>query len=120
MVAAAGAGPPPIDRKMLTADSFAQAIGFCLTPSARHAASSIAAMMKSEEGVKNAAASFHQNVPWNDMQCNLLSSETAVWSLNGGKMKVSHKALAILSQFEKIDMQQMKRYVYHTKLLYHD
>lgn len=109
MVAAAGAGPPPIDRKTLTAESLAQAIEFCLTPNARHAASSIAAIMKSEDGVKNAAASFHQNVPWKDMQCDLLPSETAAWSFDRGKMKVSHKTLAILSQFAKIDMQQMKR-----------
>ncbi|KAK9847344.1 sterol glucosyltransferase [Penicillium brevicompactum] len=110
MVAAAGAGPPPIDRKTLTTERLAEAIGFCLTPTARHAASSIAALMRSEEGTSNAAMSFHRHIPWKEMQCDLLPSEIAVWTIGRKKLKVSHRAMAILSQNQKIDMQHTKLY----------
>ena len=120
MVAAAGAGPPPLDKNKLTAQSLAEAIGFCLTPNAQAAASSIAALMRVEEGVQNAAASFHQNVPWVDMKCDLLPSETAVWLFEKRGLKISHKALTILSQLDRIDMQQIKMCVWRSKFLYVD
>ncbi|OQE69651.1 hypothetical protein PENNAL_c0130G04309 [Penicillium nalgiovense] len=107
MVSAAGAGPPPIDIKTLTAESLAEGIKFCLTSDARRAASSIAALMRSEEGVENAAASFHRHIPWGDMKCDVLPSETAVWLFGHKKIKLSHKGLAILSEYEKIDMKKV-------------
>ncbi|KAF4240524.1 hypothetical protein CNMCM6457_007102 [Aspergillus fumigatiaffinis] len=81
MVAAAGAGPAPIDHKALTAQGLADAIRFCLSLDSQRAAASIAARMGSENGVSNAAASFYRHIPWEAMQCDLLPSETAKWSL---------------------------------------
>lgn len=117
MVSAAGAGPPPIDIKTLTAESLAEGIKFCLTSDARRAASSIAALMRSEEGVENAAASFHRHIPWGDMKCDVLPSETAVWLFGHKKIKLSHKGLAILSEYEKIDMKKVILYVEHALIL---
>ncbi|KAB8224498.1 hypothetical protein BDV33DRAFT_233433 [Aspergillus novoparasiticus] len=109
MVAAAGAGPSPIDHKVLTVKRLSEAIAFCLTRNAQQAAASIAARMKSEDGVSNAAASFHRNIPWKDVKCDLLPSEAAAWLIDKKRgLKISHKAMVILSQHKQIDMQHLK------------
>jgi hypothetical protein len=120
MVAAAGAGPGPIDIKSLTAKGLADAIGFCLTTQAQQAATSIAAMMKSEDGVANAVTSFHWQLPWQDLRCDLLPNEHAVWSIDRKGLKISHKALAILSQHNMIDLHNVKLYVSQARTLRHD
>ncbi|KAE8367533.1 hypothetical protein BDV27DRAFT_142686 [Aspergillus caelatus] len=109
MVAAAGAGSLPIDHKELTAKALSDSIRFCLTKSAQQAAASIAVKMKAEDGVSNAAASFHRHIPWKDLKCDLLPSETAAWLVDKKRgLKLSHKAMAILSQHQMIDMQHLK------------
>lgn len=112
MVAAAGAGPSPIDHKVLTIKLLSEAIAFCLTRNAQQAAASIALRMKSEDGVSNAAASFHRHIPWKDVKCDLLPSEAAAWLVDKKRgLKLSHKAMVILSQHKQIDMQHLKPYV---------
>ncbi|QMW46761.1 hypothetical protein G4B11_010216 [Aspergillus flavus] len=111
MVAAAGAGPSPIDHKVLTVKLLSEAVAFCLTRNAQQAAASIAARMKSEDGVSNAAASFHRHIPWKDVKCDLLPSEAAAWLVDKKRgLKLSHKAMVILSQHKQIDMQHLKPY----------
>ncbi|PIG80885.1 sterol glucosyltransferase [Aspergillus arachidicola] len=111
MVAAAGAGPSPIDHNVLTVKQLSEAIAFCLTRNAQQAAASIAARMKSEDGVSNAAASFHRHIPWKDVKCDLLPSEAAAWLVDKKRgLKLSHKAMVILSQHKQIDMQHLKPY----------
>ncbi|KAE8163336.1 hypothetical protein BDV40DRAFT_299466 [Aspergillus tamarii] len=113
MVAAAGAGPSPIEHKEPTAKALSDSIRFCLTRSAQQAAASIAARMKAEDGVSNAGASFHRHVPWKDVKRDLLPSETAAWLVDKKRgPKLSHKAMAILSLHHMIDMQLLKPYVY--------
>ncbi|KAF3391222.1 Sterol 3-beta-glucosyltransferase UGT80A2, partial [Penicillium rolfsii] len=110
MVAAAGAGPAPIHFKSLTVKRLAEAIQFCMTTDARQAAASIAAMMKREDGVANAVTSFHRHLPWRHLCCDLLPNEHAVWSIDQKGLKISHKALAVLSQHDMIDLRNIKLY----------
>ncbi|CAI7678318.1 unnamed protein product [Penicillium manginii] len=111
MVAVAGAGPPALDRKRLTALALADAISFCLTPEAHQAASRISAVMKVEDGVANAVTSFHNYLPWKDLRCDILPSEVAVWSLDHKRLKISHKAMMILTSHGKLDIRHIKLYV---------
>lgn len=108
MVAAAGAGPLPLDHKRLTATALADAISYCLTPQANQAASKISAMMKAEDGVTNAVTSFHRHLPWKDLRCDFLPSEVAVWSFGRKGIKISHKAMLILTGQGKLDIQGVK------------
>jgi hypothetical protein len=120
MVAAAGAGPAPIDHKALTAQGLADAIRFCLSLDSQRAAASIAARMGSENGVSNAAASFYRHIPWEAMQCDLLPSETAKWSLTVHKkeLKLSQRAMMILSHRKIIEVKNLRPYVFcfHAKI----
>ncbi|KAM3497331.1 hypothetical protein MY10362_009314 [Beauveria mimosiformis] len=68
MVAAAGAGPTPIPANQLNCTNLADAIRFCHTPAATSAAASLAERMKSESGVRQAVASFHANLPLENMR----------------------------------------------------
>jgi hypothetical protein len=114
MVAAAGAGPAPINHKALTAQRLADAIRFYLSLDSQRAAASIAARMGSEDGVSNAAASFYRHIPWEAMQCDLLPYETAKWSLTVHKkeLKLSQRAMTILSHRTIIEVKSLRPYVF--------
>jgi hypothetical protein len=68
-----------MDYKSLTSKVLANAILFCLTPSAAAAAATIAAKMKTETGVKAAVESFHSNLPFENMKCELVPRQPAAW-----------------------------------------
>jgi sterol 3beta-glucosyltransferase len=101
MIAAAGAGPMPIAFKTLNARNLADAIRFCLTPSAIQAASKISSMIAAETGVQSAVASFHRHLPHAALPCDILPDQPAVWTYKtpkGGKkvMKLSKVAAETL------------------------
>lgn len=110
MVAAAGAGPKPIQHKSLTSRNLADAILFCLTPEAAIAAAEIAFQMKKEDGVKAAVQSFHNNLPGLEMRCELLHDQPAAWTYRKGKKdwKLSKLAVAWLSADSKLDSNAIK------------
>jgi sterol 3beta-glucosyltransferase len=85
MIAAAGAGPMPIEFKSLNPQNLADAIRFCLTPGAIRAAAKISEMIASETGVQSAVASFHRNLPHAALSCDLISDQPAVWTYKGTK-----------------------------------
>lgn len=106
MVAAAGAGPRPINHQALNDDNLAEAIQFCLSSEALKAASEIAQKMKTENGIMEAVDSFHRNLPISDLSCDLTPRQPAVWLFKKGKeqIKLSDKAAFILAKHKKIDM----------------
>jgi hypothetical protein len=106
MVAAAGAGPKPIHHKSLTVEKLAEAIRFCLTQDTAKAAATIAAKMRSESGVKTAVASFHSHLPRDDLECDIIKGQPAVWSCSrkGQRLKLSKMAAEILSSHLKVDV----------------
>lgn len=110
MVAAAGAGPRPIDHKALSVLTLAKTIEFLLHPSAMKAASRIASKMQHENGVKEAVRSFHRNLPIETLNCNLLPRYPATWCWKRGKrtLKLSHRAASILVDNKKIEASSLK------------
>jgi hypothetical protein len=68
----------------------AEAIQFCLQPEAQSAARDVASRMRHENGVAAAVASFHRNLPMNDMRCNALPSEPAVWQFKKSSKRSMH------------------------------
>ncbi|KAI1451287.1 glycosyltransferase family 1 protein [Annulohypoxylon moriforme] len=111
MVAAAGAGPKPIPQKSLTVSALAEAIRYCLTPQAQEAAQSIAAKMRTENGVKAAVASFHANLPVRELQCDLIKGQTAAWvyPVKNTRIRLSKVAVEILASHLGINAKQLKK-----------
>ena len=94
MVAAAGAGASPIPHKQLNTENLAKAIEFCLTPEANAAAQRMADQMRVENGVKTAVASFHNNLPLDQMRCNVLPHRAASWVFK----KKNHKVVRLCKE----------------------
>ncbi|KAM0554892.1 hypothetical protein ACHAPJ_006627 [Fusarium lateritium] len=112
MVANAGAGHKPIPHTQLSVDNLSEAINYCLTDEAAHAAASIAAKMESEQGVRAAVQSFHKHLPLEGIMCDLIPSEPAVWLYSKSKksIKLSRLAAEILISTKSIDGKTLKPY----------
>lgn len=111
MTAAAGAGPMPIHHKSLTADKLSAAILKCLSPECVEAARRISKTMSTEHGVQTAVQSFHKCLPRAALACDLIPDEIAVWTYDkAGKerLKLSTKAVSILSHTKKLDVKDLK------------
>lgn len=110
MIATAGVGPHPIAYKELTSHNLAEAIKFCLLPSASSAAQDVAQQLAIEKGVKTAANSFHKNLPLERMACDILSNFPAVWKYSKGNVecKLSTVAAEILINYRKIERKDLK------------
>ncbi|KAK0385361.1 hypothetical protein NLU13_7837 [Sarocladium strictum] len=109
MVAEAGAGPKPIPQRTLDSDNLAEAIRVCLTDSARTAARGISERMKSESGVRRAVASFHANLPSQDMACDVLADQPATWVMKKKpRAKLSKTAAGILVRQSKLRWADLK------------
>lgn len=111
MVSAAGAGPNPIAQRSLNVERLVEAIRFCLTPAANAAAQGIAAKMKTETGVKAAAASFYANLPVRELECDIVKDLPAAWVYQGEniQLRLSKVAVEILASNLKIDMKRLRK-----------
>ncbi|KAM6504791.1 hypothetical protein FSOLCH5_015281 [Fusarium solani] len=119
MVAAAGAGPELIPQKSLTVDNLVDAIRFCLTREAADSAAKIADKMRSEMGVKAAVASFHNHLPRDELECDIIKGQPAVWtcSKKNRRLKLSKPAGEILSSHLKIDAGSFEMYESHRTVI---
>ncbi|KFY94097.1 hypothetical protein V498_04056 [Pseudogymnoascus sp. VKM F-4517 (FW-2822)] len=90
MVATAGVGPEPIPHKLLTAAKLSEAIRFCLSKDAVDAAKQVSARMYNESGVQTAVASFHRNLHFENLSCDILPQYAAVW-----QTRVANKSLKL-------------------------
>ena len=111
MVAAAGAGPQPIPYKTLDSAKLAAAIRICLAPETASAGASIAARMKHECGVREAANSFHRSLPLETMSCKLMECQNVVWlwhRKNSRVLKLSDRAAFILLKHNKVDAKDLE------------
>ncbi len=121
MVAAAGAGPRPIEQKFLNVESLSQAINVCLDPKTVLAAQKISERMKNENGVSEAVTSFHRNLTVQELNCDMIPRHPATWYWKKGKrtLKLSHRAASILVEHKKIEASSLKMYVYHSPIVIH-
>ncbi|KAF8864364.1 UDP-Glycosyltransferase/glycogen phosphorylase [Acephala macrosclerotiorum] len=110
MVAAAGAGPRPLDQKALSVSTLSRAIEFLLHPSTMQAAAQISSKMQHENGVKEAVKSFHRNLPVQQMNCDMLPRYPATWYWKRGKriLKLSQQAAAVLVEHKKIEASALR------------
>ncbi|GKU07128.1 udp- transferase [Fusarium langsethiae] len=115
MVNAGGAGPAPIPFKSLNKDNLADAIRFCLTPQASASARTIAEKMSREAGVRRAVASFHANLPLNNMRCDILPNQAASWTLkkSGKTLRLSKIAAEVLVANNKTSWKNLKAHHSH-------
>lgn len=109
---AAGVGPAPILHKQLDASNLTAAIKFCLTPQAAKAAAHIAEIMRAENGVEAAAASFHRHLSPSALHCDLTPALPAVYELKiaSTQIKISASAAEVLLKHERIKPKQLKLY----------
>lgn len=98
-------------------DNLSEAIQFCLTPQAAAAAAEISHRMKRENGVVNAVRSFHANLPLENLQCNILRNQPAVWLFKRGakQIRLSKAAAGVLFQHLKVDHKTLAMYVASVK-----
>lgn len=114
MVAAAGAGTPPIPHKLMTADKLSTAIKFCLQPSVVSAVQTMSGTMSAENGVQAAAQSFHANLPPpEDLACDIFDDRPAVWRYSNQQftLKLSSSAAQALIHEGIIKPKDLKVYV---------
>ncbi|TGO61015.1 hypothetical protein BOTNAR_0136g00180 [Botryotinia narcissicola] len=115
MVAAAGAGPAPIEHKSLNITTLSSAIKFLLSPNVVTAAQTLATRIQHEDGVKEAVNSFHRNLPIKPLSCALLTQQPATWYWKKGKkhLNLSHQAAAVLVEKKKINASDLSLHKPH-------
>lgn len=112
MVARAGAGPPPIPFKQLTAQGLADAILYALKPETLDRAKELGDRIREEKGCEAGAASFHAQMDVDRMRCMFTPNRAAVWLLktkNGG-ICLSAFAATVLGNEGIIDLNQLVLY----------
>ncbi|CAG8237173.1 unnamed protein product [Penicillium salamii] len=116
LIASRGLGPKPIPYKSLNPQNLADAIQFCLKPSAQAAARDVARQMCDESGVSTAVASFHRNLPLDRMRCHLLTSEPAVWKLKKSSkpFHLSRLAAEVLVEHHRLKASDLEPYAIHS------
>lgn len=92
----AGAGPPPIPFKELTAERLAEAIEEALGERTQRCAREIGENIRSEQGVRNAVQSFHRHLDIDKLKCSICPDRPAVWWLRHSHIKLSAFAASIL------------------------
>ncbi|KAH8805060.1 putative sterol glucosyltransferase [Xylogone sp. PMI_703] len=109
-IAKIGAGPEPIPYKSLTIENLAAAIKSCLTSEVSRAAEQVSQKMKHEYGIAEAIKSFHANLPLENLRCDILPDQPAVWTYKGknSNLKLSKIAAEILIDQYKIESKNLK------------
>ncbi|KAF7715323.1 Sterol 3-beta-glucosyltransferase [Penicillium ucsense] len=119
MVASRGLGPSPIPYRSLDSTKLAEAIRFCLQPEVQSAAQHFGGLMNRENGVAAAVASFHRNLPINNMRCHALSSEPAVWQVKQsgkGPILLSKLAADVLVNHRRLKSSDLR--IYHVNPIF--
>ncbi|WVQ83692.1 hypothetical protein IAT38_005836 [Cryptococcus sp. DSM 104549] len=111
----AGAGPPPIKQKLLTPETLADAIHFCMNPATRAAAQKMARQIRSEYGEGKGVTSFHKHLPLLNMRCDLMPSHVAIWWCQSVAMRLSGAAAAVLVErgildWDDLELHRAKEY----------
>ncbi|ESZ99059.1 glycosyltransferase family 1 protein [Sclerotinia borealis F-4128] len=108
MTARAGAGPPPIPYKQLTADKLAAAITDALKPETLAKAQELGAKIKEEKGTEVGGKSFHDHLDVDNMRCSLTPHRVAVWRVKRTQTKLSALAANVLASENLISFADLK------------
>ncbi|CAG8958393.1 hypothetical protein HYFRA_00011070 [Hymenoscyphus fraxineus] len=110
MVARAGAGPPPIPYKQLTADKLSAALLEALKPETSAKAKELGARIKEEKGTEVGAKSFHDLLDVDSLRCSVAPDRVAVWRLKKTKTRLSALAANVLAAEGLLDFGDLKLY----------
>lgn len=108
MVARAGAGPPPIPYKQLTAEKLAAALLEALKPETKAKAQEYGLKIKEEKGTEVGAKSFHDWLDVDTMRCTLAPSRVAIWRVKRTQTRLSAVAANILASEGLLDFADLK------------
>lgn len=103
MVAKAGAGPPPIPYKEMTAQKLAEAITTALQPQTQTRAKELGERIRQEKGTDLGAKSFHDFLDYDKLRCSIAPSRAAVWRVRRTNVKLSAVAAAVLVKEQVIE-----------------
>lgn len=107
-MARAGAGPPPIHNKELTADNLAEAIQQALQPSSLEKAKSMAQQISHEDGNQKGAQDFHRMLNYDNLRCSIIPSKPAAWRVKRTQIKLSALAAYTLASQDVISYDDLK------------
>ncbi|KAM0752550.1 UDP-Glycosyltransferase/glycogen phosphorylase [Meredithblackwellia eburnea MCA 4105] len=108
MIARAGAGPAPINHKKLNADNLTESIQFLLKPDVQLAAEMLGKQIREEDGAKEIVDSVYRHLPLQDMRCDLVPEEVAVFWSDKEYIKLSAFAAEVLIQARELDPKTLK------------
>lgn len=111
MIQRAGAGPPPIPKKQLTAENLAEAIKHCMLPETQERARQLGESIREEKGIDQGGKSFHDHLDMNSLRCSLIPSRVAVWRVRRTKIKLSGFAATVLIKEKAVKYSDLKLYV---------
>ena len=113
MVSAAGAGPSPIQSKVISSKLLQEEIKFCLSTDTTKAAREIARKIHADSGVAAALALFHSHLDHERLSCDVLPGHPAVWAYSGPKrsLKLSKIGAEVLVNQHQIDQKDLKMLV---------
>ncbi|KAH7313551.1 hypothetical protein B0I35DRAFT_435429 [Stachybotrys elegans] len=97
MIARAGAGPPPVPYKKLTAEGLANGIKFALKPFVREMVQNMADQIGAEDGANDAAQDFHERLNVDQLRCDVCPERLAIWKHSKTGMHLSGFAAACLA-----------------------
>ncbi|KAI9744456.1 MAG: hypothetical protein M1818_001985 [Claussenomyces sp. TS43310] len=110
MISRAGAGPPPIPFKQLTAEKLADAITSALEPLTLEKAQGLGEQIREEKGTEVGGKSFHDHLDVDNLRCSLAPSRVAVWRVKRTKIRLSALAATVLANASLMDFADLKLY----------
>ncbi|ROW07820.1 hypothetical protein VMCG_03372 [Cytospora schulzeri] len=110
MIAKAGAGPPPISYKDMTAQKLAEAITTALQPQTQARAKELGEKIRQEKGTDLGAKSFHDFLDYDKLRCSIAPSRAAVWRVRRTNVKLSALAAAVLVKENMVEYSDLKLY----------
>ncbi|KMU78035.1 UDP-glucose,sterol transferase [Coccidioides immitis RMSCC 3703] len=110
IVSKAGAGPPPIPHKQLTAEKLATAIISALEPGMQVKAKQLGVEVRKEPGIERGIESFHSQLHPGTVRCLLCPERAAVWRVKRTKIRLSAFAVALLITEGILDVRDLKLY----------
>jgi hypothetical protein len=112
MVAKAGAGPPPVPYKDLTADALADSITHALKPDSLERAKEMARKIAAEDGMAKGVQSFHRALDTEKMRCQIFPDKPAVWRVRRTQIRLSALAAYTLYDRKVLTWDDLKLYVW--------
>lgn len=108
MIHKAGAGPKPIKKDKLNVQTLKDAIEFCKTDVAKHAAGALGERIRKHDGVSEGVDSFYRHLPLLNMRCDLLPERLAVWWSTDHCLKLCAFAAQVLVEEKLLDMNSLE------------